>query len=237
LAQAETDIFKKYYFHNEARKLRRFENILNRAQGIVAISRKDEKYFDAHYQNVAFIPAFHPHLDVTSKSGRGDYVLYHGNLSVGENKNAVKYLLDEVFNDLKIPFVIAGLKPDAALERMIEPLPNVSLVANPSDDQLFELINNAQVNVSITFQATGLKLKLLNTLYNGRFCLVNDKMLSGSTLDELCILANDAISLKQQIKRLFKKSFSEKEKERRRKKLDLVYHNGQNVDKLIAMLF
>ncbi|MDP2236121.1 MAG: glycosyltransferase family 1 protein [Bacteroidales bacterium] len=237
LAQAETDILKKYYFHNEARKLRRFENILNRAHGIIAISKKDEKYFNAHYQNVVFIPAFHPHENVMSKSGRGDYVLYHGNLSVGENKNAVKFLLEEVFNDLKVPFVIAGLNPSAGIERMVETMPHVSLVANPSDEQLFELINNAQLNVSVTFQATGLKLKLLNTLYNGRFCLVNDKMLSGSTLDELCILANDAASMKMQIKRLYRRSFSEKEKERRRKKLEMVYHNGQNVDRLIALIF
>ncbi|HQO50857.1 MAG TPA: glycosyltransferase family 1 protein, partial [Bacteroidales bacterium] len=75
-----------------------------------------------------------------------------------------------------------------------------------------------------------------NTLYNGRFSVVNDKMLSGSAVDELCILANDAVSLKQQIKRLMRRSFSNKEIERRKKKLELLYHNGQNVNRLIELI-
>ncbi|PKP51538.1 MAG: mannosyltransferase [Bacteroidetes bacterium HGW-Bacteroidetes-1] len=236
LAQAETDIFKKYYFHNEARKLRKFENILVRADSIVAISKKDEKYFASRYSNVVFIPAFHPHVEVKSKSGKGNYVLYHGNLSVGENRNAVQYLIDNVFNDLDIPLIVAGLNPSPTLEKSLESLENARLISNPTDEELFELINNAQVNISITFQATGLKLKLLNTLYNGRFCLVNDQMLSGSALDELCILANDAASMKIQIKKLFKRSFSKKEIERRRNKLEILYHNGQNVQKLIDLI-
>lgn len=236
LGQAETDILKKYYYVNEAKKLKRFESILQRANHIIAISKKDERYFASHYDNVVFIPAFHPHKEVKSQSGTGDYVLYHGNLSVAENKTAVKYLMEEVFNDLELPLVIAGLNPPDSLRKQVENMPHVRLIENPSDEDLFKLINNAQVNVSLTFQATGLKLKLLNTLYNGRFCLVNDKMLSGSAVDELCILANDAASMKQQIRKLMKRSFSNKEIERRSKKLDLLYHNGQNVNRLISLM-
>ncbi len=236
LAQVETDILKKYYYYNEAKKLKRFESILLRASHIIAISKKDEQYFSSRYDHVVFIPAFHPHREVKSQNGKGDYVLYHGNLSVAENKTAVKYLVDEVFNDLKIPLVVAGLNPPASLQKQIESVSNIRLVANPTDHELFELINNAHVNISLTFQATGLKLKLLNTLYNGRFCLVNDKMLSGSAVDELCILANDAISMKQQIKRLMRRSFSNKEIMRRENKLEILYHNGTNVDRLIELI-
>lgn len=236
LAQAESDILKKYYYYNEAKKLKRFESILLRASHIIAISKKDEQYFSSLYDHVVFIPAFHPHREVKSQTGKGEYVLYHGNLSVAENKTAVKYLVDEVFNDLKVPLVIAGLNPQATLVKQLENHPSIRLIANPTDEALFELINNAHISVSLTFQATGLKLKLLNTLYNGRFSVVNDKMLSGSAVDELCILANDAVSLKQQIKRLMRRSFSNKEIERRKKKLELLYHNGQNVSRLIELI-
>lgn len=237
LASAETDLFKKYYYYNEAKKLKRFERVLNRASAVIAISRKDEKYFASKYRNVSFIPAFHPHTEVKSSTGQGSYVLYHGNLSVSENKNAIKFLLDEVFDDLKVPFVVAGLNPTPALKRLTADKPYVSLVANPDDEQMFKLINEAQLHLLITFQATGLKLKLLNTLYNGRFCLVNDKMLSGSTLDELCIVANDANAMKQQIKKLFKRSFSGREIQRRKTRLVQLYHNGHNVRRLIEILF
>jgi len=236
LAKAEKAILKKYYFYNEAAKLKKYENILERADCIISISKKDEEYFNENFRHVAFIPAFHPHKEVKVKTGKGDYALYHGNLSVAENYNAAKYLITEVFDELKTPLKIAGLHPPAHLRTIIEQHPNVELIANPTDEQLFELIQDAHINISITFQATGLKLKLLNTLYNGRFCLVNDKMLSGSALDELCIVANDSSAMRKQIKALYKKAFLKKEIVRRCEKLGQMYHNGHNVDKLIELI-
>ncbi len=236
LAKAETGLFKKYYFLKEAGKLKRFEKVLDKADQLVAISKKDETYFASHYPKVDFVPAFHPHKDIRIQAGRGDYGLYHGNLSVAENINAVRYLISHVFSKLKHRFIIAGLNPPGHLAKLITALPNVELIANPTDEELFTLINNAQLNISITFQATGLKLKLLNTLYNGRFCLVNDKMLSGSALDDLCIIANDARSMRKQINSLFKQDFDEAQIDQRRLKLGTLYNNGNNVRKLIELI-
>ncbi len=236
LAKAETAVFKKYYFYNEAGKLKKYEKVLRKADQLIAISKKDMDYFSKHFKNVSFIPAFHPHKSLQIKPGKGDYVLYHGNLSVAENFNAVRFLVSSVFNDLNIPLKVAGLNPPAHLINLIAEFPNISLIPNPTDQELYELISEAHINVSVTFQATGLKLKLLNTLYNGRFCLVNDKMLSGSALDSLCIIANDAISLKKQIKSLKKKSFSQKAIQEREEKLGLLYHNGNNIEKLIELV-
>jgi len=112
----------------------------------------------------------------------------------------------------------------------------VELISNPDDETLNDLIKNAQINISITAQKTGLKLKLLNTLYNGRHCLVNDKMLSGSKLDELCIIANDHASMKRKIKTLFDKEFNESNIKDRENKLTTVYDNGHNVDHLIELI-
>lgn len=48
----------------------------------------------------------------------------------------------------------------------------------------------------VTFQETGLKLKLLNTLFGGRHVIANKKMLAGSGLDNLCCcIANTADDL------------------------------------------
>lgn len=236
LAKVETDIFKKYYFFNEAVKLKRYESILTKADLLLAISKNDEKHFSRIHKNVDFIPAFHPFKDVQCKPGKGDYVLYHGNLSVGENWNAAKFLLNNVFDDLNIPLKIAGLKPPRQLVSLLNGMENVELIANPDDETLHSLIENAHVNVSITAQRTGLKLKLLNTLYNGRFCLVNDKMLSGSELDELCIIANNQHSLKRKIRSLFRHEFEPDNIEDRKKKLGSIYNNGNNVEHLIELV-
>ena len=236
LAKVENDLFKKYYFYNESAKLKRYEKILDKSDMLLSISKNDEDYFSSRYNRVEFVPAFHPFKKVASKVGKGDYVLYHGNLSVPENSNAAKFLINEVFNDLKIPLKIAGLNPPSHLINLFNNGKNIELIPNPSDESLDELIQNAHINISVTAQKTGLKLKLLNTLYNGRFCLVNDKMLSGSDLDELCIVANDQGSMKRQIKLLFKQEFSEKNIEDRKEKLGTVYNNGNNVEHLIKLV-
>ena len=112
----------------------------------------------------------------------------------------------------------------------------MELIENPDDKTLTNLIKNAQINIAITAQATGLKLKLLNTLYNGRFCIVNDKMLSGSKLDELCIVANDAAAIKREIIRHFNDEFTNEHIEERKLKLRMLYNNGNNVEKLIELI-
>ena len=236
LAKAESALFKKYYFYNEAGKLKKYQKTLARAHQLIAISNKDADYFAAHFDRVAFVPAFHPHKEVSIKTGKGSYALYHGNLSVAENFNAVRFLVTEVFNNLHIPLKVAGLHPPRHLIQFLAEIPHVELIANPTDEALKKLIREAQVNISVTFQATGLKLKLLNTLYNGRFALVNDKMLSGSTLDELCEIANDANSLKKELKRLMKTPFTEEDISLRKEKLGLLYCNGNNVAKLIELV-
>ncbi len=236
LAKAESDIFKKYYYYNESAKLKRYEATLEKADALIAISENDKKYFASEYNNVEFIPAFHPFKEVAIKEGKGNYVLYHGNLSVAENINAVKYLVNNVFSDPNIKFKIAGLNPARQILKSINGLNNIELITNPTDEELQKLIADAHINISITAQATGLKLKLLNTLYNGRFCLVNDKMLSGTKLDKLCIIANDYGSMKRKINTLFKKEFTQADIEKRKLILTTLYNNGNNTRKLIDLV-
>ncbi len=237
LSRAETDPFKKYYFYTEAGKLKKFEKVLASADHLVAISQKDFQHFSKRFKNVSYIPAFHPHKKVESLTGQGSYVLYHGNLSVPENSDVVRFLLTEVFNDLNIPVIIAGLNPSRTLQNMAGELSNVKLVANPNDENLKNLIKQAHVNISITGQATGMKLKLLNALYNGRFCVVNDKMLSGNGLDVLCEVANDVRSIKKQIVRLMQREFTLEMKDSREATLTKLYNNGNNVARLIELIF
>ena len=236
LSHAETDLFKKYYFYNEAVKLKKYEKVLAKADTLLAISRADYDYFSAKYKSVQYIPAFHPYTGVRSLTGEGKYVLYHGNLSVPENIKAVTTLLNEVFRGSKIPFKIAGLNPPRTLFQLVGANPHAEMIANPDDKQLDELIKNAHVNIFFTNQATGLKLKLLNALYNGRFVLANDKMLSGSHLNGLCEIANDMPAMKSGLTELMKRKFTVAHKVERQVYLQTIYTNGDNVEKLIELI-
>ncbi len=236
LSRVETDLFKKYYFYNESVKLKKYEKVLAKADILLAISHTDYNYFSAKYKSVVYIPAFHPFSVVRSLTGHGKYVLYHGNLSVPENIKAVSTLLNEVFRGSEISFKIAGLNPPRALWQLVGTNPMVEMIANPDDARLNELIQNAHVNIFFTNQATGLKLKLLNALYNGRFVLVNDKMLSGSNLDKLCEMANNIPEMKARLTSLMGKTFTASKKVERQVHLQTIYMNGDNVEKLIELI-
>jgi len=236
LSKVETDLFKKYYFYNESIKLKKYESVLSEADLILPLSQTDYSYFSARYKRVVYLPAFHPYKAVKSKTGKGDYVLYHGNLSVPENINAATRLLKEVFYRSPVPFKIAGLRPPASLVRLAATNPSVELIASPSDEKLQQLIADAHIHLFFTDQATGLKLKLLNALYNGRFVLTNDKMLSGSQLQPICVIRNSMTEIKQTVGRLMQEKFTAALKADRQIHLQNWYANGDNVEKLIDLM-
>lgn len=233
------NLFSRIYFLIASCKLRFYQNVLRHAGIMLCVSEKDTEYLRKHFpQNrVHYIPSFHPNEGVESKCGRGDYALYHGNIEVPENTHAAAFLINEVFNDGSIPLVIAGMNPPRRIRKLVGGKKNITLVSNPVDEKMFDLIRNAHVNILVTFQATGLKLKLLNVLYRGRFCLVNDKMLNGTGLDELCVTANDAAGLKEELHRLFGLVFTEEEISQRERLLSSAYSNSVNADRLIRLVW
>ncbi len=235
LAKAEKKSFKKEYFKREAKKLKQFEPILKHANLCLAISENDCNYLTNTYKKnrVIHVPAFHQSNIVTIKKGLGAYALYHGNLSVTENKKAVEYIVSKIYNDIETPLIIAGLNPCKKLIDLIANYPHISLIKNPTNEELDGLIANAQINLLYTEQATGLKLKLLNALYNGRYCIVNSKMTEGTRLNECCIVEDDVIALKKIIKKAIVTPITEKEIEQRNIILNEYYSNSKNIQYLI----
>ena len=133
--------------------------------------------------------------------------------------------------------IIAGMKPREKFIKLAKSRPNIMVVANPDDKKMFDLIRNAQVNILVTFQATGLKLKLLNTLYNGRFCLVNEPMIKGTSLDSLCETANTTEELRTKLKKLFSKEFTLDEVSRRSDLLKVRYDNLVNGKRMSGLIY
>lgn len=236
LAETEKNFRKKIFLNFESKKLRNFEGVLAKATGILAISNKDYDYFKQKYDNVYLIPAYAGFDKVDVLEGQGDFVLYHGKLDISENYNAAEFLIKEVFNDSDIKLKIAGMNPPRHLVKIVENHPNVELIENPDDDSLQELIRNAQINILVTTQSTGLKLKLLNALFNGRYCVVNDKMVEGLDINDLCIVANTADEMKTVVADLMTKPFVEEQVAIRKSRMDAFYSSSRATDKLIELL-
>jgi hypothetical protein len=238
LSKVEKDIFKKYYFSNEAQKLKRYEKILNNAEGIAAISFHDQEYFIKKYKNVEVISAFHPNEHVEIEEGRGEYVLYHGSLTVGENNEAALFLIEKVFNDIKIPLIIAGSRPSAELKETAAKYSNITLTTGINTSEIYKLVKGAQINILPTFQSTGIKLKLLSVLYTGRHCIVNEPMVKDTGLESMCIIKNDPDNMKKAVQDYFSKPFTSKDISKRKHNLnDSTFSNNYNINHLIGMLF
>ncbi|MEI8047066.1 MAG: glycosyltransferase family 1 protein [Bacteroidota bacterium] len=239
LFKTEKKIGRRTFYLIESLKLRLYQKQLKYSTIMLVVSQTDCDYLTRQFpgKSVTYLPSFHGNSEVESLPGKGNYVLYHGNLSVNENIEAAEYLVKEVFNDLPIKLKIAGLNPSESLRKLVSNFPNTELIGNPSQAQMEALIRNAQMNVLVTFQATGLKLKLLNTLYNGRWLLVNPAMLAGTGLESLCEIAESAGEMKKKIYTLFNTEFEQQQLLKRTELLQKQFSDQVNADKLISEIF
>lgn len=237
LYKHESNLLKKAYYYNESRLLKKYEAKIAPLTRVLTVSQQDaEIYKQLGGTDVHYLPVFLPFKEVESPLGTGHYCLYHGNLSVAENEKAAIWLLEHVFFQLKIPFVIAGKNPSARLERLAHLHGHTCLVANPGETEMQDMIAKAQIHVLPSFNQTGVKLKLLNALFNGRHCLVNPAAVAQSELAEVCMVAEDAGRMRQIIEAYFELPFDTSHKALRSSQLQATYHTAQQARQLIEWI-
>ncbi len=235
LSKSEPSLHRKVFLRSESLKLKRYEKILHQSDHILGISKHETEYFIDRYGHSVFIPPFHRFEEVSSLSGSGDYILFHGNLGVPENSEEFLRLAERVLSGISHPIVVAGKNPSERFKKKIARYPHIRVVANPSDPELDTLIQNAQINLLHTSQSTGIKLKLIYSLYAGRHCLANSHMVRGTGLDPLCTLADTKESLIQAIDSLMETPFSE-EQIRNRKKALKDFSNRASAEKILRLM-
>jgi hypothetical protein len=232
----EQNSLRRWYYKQESVKLRWFEKKLKHASNILGISPDDTLYFKKKYQMGEYVPAFHPFDIVKTKTGKGDYVLFHGNLSVNENLKAATYLLDRIFTEITVPVIFAGKNPPDWLIKKISTIPHVSLIANPDMEVMDHLVRNAQINLIPTFQPTGLKLKLLASLFLGRHCLTNSPMVDNTGLAGLCHVADQEGNMLKLIQQKFEEEITKEEIDHRKKILETQFSNTYNATKIYDII-
>lgn len=227
----------KLYYFVESIRLQRIEpKVVLHADDVLTLSTTDQTYYKKLKSSTHYIPAFHPNDRVECLPGRGDYVLFHGKLSVPDNDRAAQWLINEVFSGLNIPFVIAGMEPTAGLRNLVAQYDHISIVDNPDETRMVELIKNAHINLLFSFQNSGIKLKLLNALFRGRFCIVNDAMVSGMDLKALCYVRNSATAIRQTVEALINAPFEPARINDRKTVLESQFSNLENARKLMEII-
>ena len=239
LYKHETSVSKKFYFLLESILLKQYEKSLPKNIPVFAMSTKDAAYCSNRLRmtNVQHLPTFIPYTLNHSQVGKGNYCLYHANLSVAENEAAANWLLTNVFSKLLVPLFIAGKNPTKKLRLKIQQSKNITLLPNPSEDELQILIANAQINILPSFNNTGIKLKLINALFTGKHCIVNDATVAGTAMETACHIANNSEKMIHLINKLYTQSFTFEEVEKKKKLIELIYDNKKNVAQLIRWIW
>ncbi len=240
LSSSSISFADKLFFRLEAIKLARYEKSLSNELSVAAINKEETEYFKNRaynkFRSVTHIPPFHENSKVISLPGRGNYVLYHGNLSVSDNEQAVLFILNEIFSRLQIPLIIAGRNPTKRIIKASYRFGHVRLIKNPDSLEMDNLMINAQINLLPAINANGMKLKLLNSLYRGRFCVVNDEMVKNTGLVNLCHIANNKDDYFKIIPDLFTRDFGVDDLNYRKNELNKKYSNLKSVRKLLELL-
>lgn len=239
LSKSTNNFYKKIYYKLESRLLKKYENIIAAKGKLIAVNEKDIQTYQKVFlaKDMEFLPVFLPFNGVKSETGRGSFCLYHGNLSVAENEKAALWLLENIFNQLiNSVFIIAGKNPSEALKNEAVKNKNAQLIENPSEKEMAELIKKAHIHLLPSFNSTGIKIKLLNALFNGRFIITNPASLAGTGLETLCSTEETQLGYIKRIKELFEISFEENEIIKRKTILRKLYNNEKNGLQLMKWL-
>jgi len=233
LALNEKNLFRKFFFKSEARKLEGYESKLAKASVLLTISPGDFEYFRSKYGNAVFVGPFHPDDVCNTSDGKGDYVLLHGDFSTSENNAAARFILREVASRWKHKTVIAGKRPSQELLHDASGLRHVKVIPNPSLVQMNELISNARVCLLNASQPSGMKLKLINALCQGRHVITSESVVAGTQLESLCNIAGSPDEWIELTDRLMKEEFTEVIKDKRKLLLGEIADNSLNARKII----
>ena len=238
LFKNENNLIKKLYFLIESFLLKKYESSILDNITYLTVSEIDAFYYKNTFalKEIINIPVFLPWIKVKSELGLGSFCLYHGNLSVNENEKVAIWLAQKIFAYIPIPFVIAGKNPSNSIKNLSNLNKNICIIENPSEYELDDLIRKAQLNILPSFNSTGVKLKILHALFNGRHCIVNTQAIKGSGLNDLVEIIDEAELLIGKINYLFSLPITDLDLKRRGTLLNDLYNNDLNANNIIALL-
>ena len=190
LAKIEPGFFKQLYLNREAKKLKQFESKLKLADYLLSISKMDVNHFSEYSKTIHIPPFFNQKLRTLNSqvADTPKFCLFQGNLSVSENIDAVNFILNEIAPKCDYLIKIAGKNPTQHLKDKIQNSSNVLLIENPSEEDMENELQTAHVNLLFTFQQTGVKLKLINALQQGKHVIINSLMNDSELFNNLCTI-------------------------------------------------
>jgi len=202
------------------------------------ISPRDVEFLQQKHRltNVEYLPPFISWQTIKSKTGTGNFCLYHADLSDKANERMAFWLVEKIFSEIRFPFIIAGKNPSRRIDKLANLYSHVCIISNPTKREIDELVQKAHINIVPSFQP-GKIYKLLHSLFEGRHCITNEIAVENTDLARVCHIANNTRSKIEIIKKLMNMPFTEHEIEYRRKILLPEYSNQKNIAILLNWLY
>ncbi len=232
--RSETKWLKKIMYYLEIGKYLKYEKQLHHFDHVFTLSVYENEIVKTWSDAVTYLPVFHGNKVVKELSDFGEFALYHGDLRLPDNKKAVQFLI-QVFQ--KIPnykLIIASTNGKDFVSSQIQNDKNIEFAFIETEVQLETLLEKAHVNVLLSFQQSGTKLKLINSLFKSRFCLINENMVDDKSILQLCEMASSEKEFIAKINELKNRPYNEYDK--RVMITSQVLDDSKNAQRLAAIL-
>ncbi|GEJ44982.1 hypothetical protein CRS_15900 [Chryseobacterium sp. ON_d1] len=236
LSLSEKNIFKKIIYKIESLKYSGYQKkLLKKFEAVFCLSEKEYHEVESYSANAHLIHIFHGNESVKILDTKGKYFLFHGDLTTADNKRALNETID-LFKTLpQYHLVVASDRASEDIKRKISTVENISLAPIQTNENLHRLLKDAQANILISYQNSGTKVKLFNTLYNSRFVIINGNITDDSVLMNLCLYGADMNEIRQQIITSAEKEYHDTEK--RKEILDKTHSDKAKAKEMVKIIF
>lgn len=200
LSSSEKNFLKKIIYRIEALKYKGYQKKrLKEFKTIFCLSEKECRETLAYSNNASLIHIFHGNRIVKFLDKKGAYFLFHGDLSISDNKKALNETIS-LFESLpEYNLIVASDRAPDEIKKKINRIKNIDLVPIETDESLHRLFENAHANILLSYQQSGTKVKLFNALYNSRFVIINQNITDDSSLIRLCLMGTTTEEIRQHI--------------------------------------
>ncbi|MFT3796800.1 hypothetical protein [Flavobacterium sp.] len=229
ISKSETRWHKKFVYWAEAIKFKRYEKIIGRFEKVAALSKFENEYINAQFGNSVYVPVFHGNPTVSKLDGVGKYAIYHGDLRMSDNIRVAENLIDIFKKIPDVKLVIASNSNEDHFNNLIGEAANISYVSIENFEHLKQLLEQAHINLIFSYQRSGTKLKLMNSLYYSRFCLINQNIMDDENVSQLCEFANSNEEIINKVNILKNLAFNDYEQRKRVLETEMNDHKNAEI--------
>ncbi len=236
LSLSEKNLFKKIIYRIESLKYIRYQKkLLKKFEAVFCLSEKEYKEVETYSENAQLIHIFHGNQSVKQLNKKGNYFLFHGDLTTADNKRALNETID-LFKTLpQYQLVVASDRASEDIKRKISEVANISLTPIQTTEKLHHLLENAHGNILVSYQNSGTKVKLFNTLYNSRFVIINGNITDDPVLTGLCLYGADINEIRQKIITSAEKDYDAAEN--RKEILEKTHSDKAKAEEIVKIIF